>query len=131
MRHSLGEDSRKPYRSAALRRFLRETLGTKRGFVSLLVFLLVAAANAATVQVSVLLNEWNGRFFNALQIVDRAAIYDAIFDFMKIAGGLICLLVLTEYVKNRLCLSLRRDLTLALFKGQRALRPQAERRGTR
>jgi len=115
MRHSLGEDSRKPYRSAALRRFLRETLGTKRGFVSLLVFLLVAAANAATVQVSVLLNEWNGRFFNALQIVDRAAIYDAIFDFMKIAGGLICLLVLTEYVKNRLCLSLRRDLTLALI----------------
>lgn len=80
-----------------------------------LVFLLVAGANVANVRFALALNEWNGRFFNALQRIDEAAIYDALFDFIFLASALIAMLVLTQYVKNRLLLALRRDLTFRLI----------------
>lgn len=80
-----------------------------------LVFLLVAGANVANVRFALALNEWNGRFFNALQRIDEAAIYDALFDFIFLASALIAILVLTQYVKRRLLLALRRDLTFRLI----------------
>ena len=79
------------------------------------VFALVAMANVANVRFAVALNEWNGRFFNALQKVDASAIYDALFDFIWLASALIFLLVMTQYIKNRLLLSLRRELTFRLI----------------
>lgn len=79
------------------------------------VFALVAMANVANVRFAVALNEWNGRFFNALQKVDASAIYDALFDFIWLASALILLLVMTQYIKNRLLLSLRRELTFRLI----------------
>ena len=79
------------------------------------VFALVAMANVANVRFAVALNEWNGRFFNALQQVDASAIYDALFDFIWLASALILLLVMTQYIKNRLLLSLRRELTFRLI----------------
>ena len=80
-----------------------------------LVFLLVAGANVANVRFALALNEWNGRFFNALQRIDEAAIYEALFDFIFLASALIAMLVLTQYVKNRLLLAMRRDLTFRLI----------------
>lgn len=98
-----------------LLRLLGDWLLCRNALPYWLVFLLVAGANVANVRFALALNEWNGRFFNALQRIDEAAIYDALFDFIFLASALIAMLVLTQYVKNRLLLALRRDLTFRLI----------------
>lgn len=102
-------------KAGSLARLLGAWLFSRSAALYWIVFLLVAAANAANVRFALALNEWNGRFFNALQRVDEAAIYDALFDFLFLASALIAMLVMTQYVKNRLLLSLRRDLTFRLI----------------
>lgn len=98
-----------------LLRLLGDWLLCRNALPYWLVFLLVAGANVAYVRFALALNEWNGRFFNALQRIDEAAIYDALFDFIFLASALIAILVLTQYVKRRLLLALRRDLTFRLI----------------
>lgn len=98
-----------------MRAILCGWLFSRQALVYWLLFALIAAANVANVRFAVALNEWNGRFFNALQVVNAEAIYTALFDFIWLAGALIVMLVLTQYVKNRLLLSLRRDLTFKLI----------------
>lgn len=78
-------------------------------------FITVAAAYVVNIRLAVMMNEWNGRFFNALQAVNVDAIYDALFDFIWLASSIILLLVTAGYLKQRLILALRRDITFLFF----------------
>ncbi len=113
MQHQINFDS--PVRRLGLRGILKNWLFSVHALPLWAVFALVAVANATNVRFSVALNEWNGRFFNALQKVDASAIYEALFDFIWLASALIFLLVMTQYIKNRLLLSLRREITCRLI----------------
>lgn len=79
-------------------------------------FLTVLAAYAANIRLALLYNDWNGRFFNALQAADRAGILRGLFYFMGLAAAIILLLVWADYLKGRLKLALRRGLTELFFK---------------
>lgn len=101
--------------SLELRRLLAQWLFSRAAAPWWLLFGFLLAANAANVRFGVALNEWNGRFFNALQKVDAPAIYDALFDFIWLVTIIIVMLVLAEYAKSRLLLVLRRELTFRLI----------------
>ena len=81
-----------------------------------LLFGVVLAAYAFNIKLAVLYNDWNGRFFNALQAVDKDGIFRELLYFIGLAAVIILLLVWAGYLKDRLTLALRRDLTSLFFK---------------
>lgn len=81
-----------------------------------LLFGVVLAAYALNIKLAVLYNDWNGRFFNALQAVDSDGIFRELVYFIGLAAVIILLLVWAGYLKDRLTLALRRDLTALFFK---------------
>ena len=81
-----------------------------------LLFGVVLAAYAFNIKLAVLYNDWNGRFFNALQAVDSDGIFRELVYFIGLAAVIILLLVWAGYLKDRLTLALRRDLTALFFK---------------
>lgn len=95
---------------------LRGYLCSKREWRLWALFLTVLAAYAVNIRLALLYNDWNGRFFNALQAVDRAGILRELFYFMGLAAAIILLLVWADYLKGRLKLALRRGLTELFFK---------------
>ncbi len=88
-----------------------------------LLFGVVLAAYAFNIKLAVLHNDWNGRFFNALQAVDKDGIFRELFYFIGLAAVIIVLLVWAGYLKDRLKLALRRDITTLFF--QRWLSPES------
>ena len=88
-----------------------------------LLFGVVFAAYAFNIKLAVLYNDWNGRFFNALQAVDKDGIFRELFYFIGLAAVIIVLLVWAGYLKDRLKLALRRDITILFF--QRWLSPES------
>lgn len=75
----------------------------------------VVAASAVNVRLSVELNAWNGRFYNALQKVDIPKIYDALGDFVILVAAIVVVIVCASYVRKRCELVMRRDLTFLMF----------------
>lgn len=90
-------------------------LFSKERIVWWLLFALILGLYSVNIKLAVALNEWNGRFFNALQNVDKNAIYHEIFNFIWLAGVIIILLVAADYLKRRLILWLRKDLTFVFI----------------
>ena len=78
-------------------------------------FIVLFSAYIINIKLAVALNEWNGRFFNALQTVDKNSIYHELFYFIFLAAAIIILLVSAGYLKDRLILILRRDITYEFF----------------
>ena len=76
----------------------------------------VIGAYVFNINLAIELNNWNGRFYNALQIVDKEAIYRALFDFIWLCATIIVVLVTANYAQNRLALAARRDLTAIFLK---------------
>ena len=58
-----------------------------------LLFGVVLAAYAFNIKLAVLYNDWNGRFFNALQAVDKDGIFRELLYFIGLAAVIILLLV--------------------------------------
>lgn len=75
----------------------------------------VVVAYLVNIRLAVALNDWNGRFYDALQIVDVEKIYAALIDFVFLCSLIIVVLVTANYVKLRAALMVRRDLTFILF----------------
>lgn len=113
----------KPMRTPRLARLLKEVFCTPSALTLALLYLVVALSNAAAVQGSVMLNDWNGRFFNALQALDRPVVLELLLEFVPLAAALITLLVLAQYAKARLLIAMRRRLTRALV--ERWLSPRS------
>lgn len=100
---------------SGLSHLLRTYLFSAKRIGLWLLFGVLLAAYAVNVKFAVAMNEWNGRFFNALQQVDQAAIYEELFYFIGLATAIIFLLVTAGYLKKRLILAMRRDLTHIFF----------------
>ena len=103
-------------RPSGLCRLITQYLFTRSQWRLWGLFAIVLAAYAFNIKLAVLYNDWNGRFFNALQAVNRDAIFRELFYFIGLAAVIIVLLVWAGYVKDRLALALRRDLTQIFFK---------------
>ena len=78
-------------------------------------FILILAGYGVNIRLAVLLNDWNGRFFNALQAVDKEAIFNELMYFIVLCAAIIVLLVWVSYVEDRLKIAVRRDLTGIFF----------------
>lgn len=102
-------------RPSGLCRLITQYLFTRSQWRLWGLFAIVLAAYAFNIKLAVLYNDWNGRFFNALQAVNRDAIFRELFYFIGLAAVIIVLLVWAGYVKDRLALALRRDLTQIFF----------------
>lgn len=105
-----------PVIPGGLRRLLTAYLFNRARWKLWLLFGVVLAAYAFNIKLAVLYNDWNGRFFNALQAVDKDAIFRELFYFIGLAAVIILLLVWAGYLKDRLKLAVRRDLTALFFK---------------
>ena len=114
---------RTPIAPNGLRRLIAARLFSRTQWRIWALAALVLAAYAVNIKLAVLYNDWNGRFFNALQAVNKAAIFGELFYFIGLAAAIIILLVWAGYIKDRLMLALRRDLTEVFFK--RWLSPQS------
>lgn len=75
----------------------------------LLLFIIIAYL--INIKLALALNEWNGRFYDSLQIVDKSSIYAALKDFVVLCSAIITVLVMADYVEKRLALLIRRDIT--------------------
>ncbi len=83
--------------------------------MALALLLIVLAGNVYSVRLSLLMNTWNGRFFDALAAVNKEAIVNELLYFAGLVTLIIFVLVMTDYLKSRLILKVRRDLTTRLF----------------
>ena len=101
--------------NGGLKRLLLAYLFNRARWRLWLLFGVVLAAYAFNIKLAVLYNDWNGRFFNALQAVDSDGIFRELLYFIGLAAVIILLLVWAGYLKDRLTLALRRDLR-KLFK---------------
>lgn len=64
-------------------------------------FAVLLAAYTVNIKLAVELNDWNGRFYDALQRVDKDAIYRELVFFIGLAAVIIALLVSAGYLKDR------------------------------
>lgn len=107
--------SRSLRRCGSLKAFILDYLASRDASRAFVVLALVLAGNLAGVRLALLLNEWYGRFFDALAAVDQAQIIREICVFAGLAAAIIVVLVSTDYLKSRLILTARRTLTLRLL----------------
>ena len=87
-------------RPSGLCRLITQYLFTRSQWRLWGLFAIVLAAYAFNIKLAVLYNDWNGRFFNALQAVNRDAIFRELFYFIGLAAVIIVLLVWAGYVKD-------------------------------
>lgn len=100
---------------SSLARLLGQYLFSRDRLKLWLLFGIVLGAYVVNIRLAILYNDWNGRFFDALQKVDQEGIYRELFYFIGLAAAIIVLLVWAGYLKDRLILALRRDVTEIFF----------------
>lgn len=100
---------------SGLRHLLTSYLFDRRRWKIWSLFAVVLAAYGVNIKLAVMYNDWNGRFFDALQAVNKEAIFRELYYFIVLAAVIIVLLVWAQYVKDRLRIALRRDLTEIFF----------------
>lgn len=105
----------KSIRPRALTRFLLKYLKSREAMVALGLLGTVLAGNVLSVRLALSMNEWNGRFFDALATVNRSVIIEELVYFAGLASLIILVLVFTDYLKSRLILKVRREFTSRLF----------------
>lgn len=101
-------------RSSFLSFLLRVFLNTKQWRLWLLLCVVVIGY-LVNIKLAVALNDWNGRFYNALQAVDKEKIFDCLYDFILICSSIIAVLVTADYLQERAALIARRVLTEEFF----------------
>lgn len=107
--------SKIPRDGRALKAFVLEYLTSRDAPIAFLLLAVVLVGNVTGVRLALLLNEWNGRFFDALTAVDQTLILKELLHFAGLASAIILVLVMTDYLKSRLILTVRRALTLQLL----------------
>lgn len=100
---------------SGLARLLGQYLFSRDRLKLWLLFGIVLGAYVVNIRLAILYNDWNGLFFDALQKVDQEGIYRELFYFIGLAAAIIVLLVWAGYLKDRLILALRRDVTEIFF----------------
>lgn len=82
-----------------------------RRFGAMVLLAVIIAMSLSTVWFSVQLNEWNGKFFNAIQQLDGDTIYSLLGDFIVIVGAFIVVLVYAEWLTKKLVIEWREWMT--------------------
>ena len=100
---------------SGLARLLGQYLFSRDRLKLWLLFGIVLGAYVVNIRLAILYNDWNGRFFDALQKVDQEGIYRELLYFIGLAAAIIVLLVWAGYLKDRLILALRREVTEIFF----------------
>ena len=95
--------------------FLRETFFTFRQWRMWFLLGVVIAAYLINIKLAVALNDWNGRFYNALQVVNKEEIFSCLYDFILLCSAIILVLVTADYLQGRAALIARRELTHRFF----------------
>lgn len=95
--------------------FLRETFFTFRQWRMWFLLGVVIAAYLINIKLAVALNDWNGRFYNALQVVNKEEIFSCLYDFILLCSAIILVLVTADYLQGRAALIARRELTQRFF----------------
>lgn len=80
-----------------------------------LLLVIVVTAYLVNIKLAVALNNWNGRFYNALQIVNKEEIFSCLYDFILLCSAIIAVLVTADYLRDRAALIARRELTYRFF----------------
>ena len=106
---------RTPIAPNGLRRLIAARLFSRTQWRIWALAALVLAAYAVNIKLAVLYNDWNGRFFNALQAVNKAAIFGELFYFIGLAAAIIILFVWAGYVNDRLLLAVLRKARISCF----------------
>ena len=78
---------------SGLARLLGQYLFSRDRLKLWLLFGIVLGAYVVNIRLAILYNDWNGRFFDALQKVDQEGIYRELFYFIGLAAAIIVLLV--------------------------------------
>ncbi|WP_294614318.1 ABC transporter ATP-binding protein/permease [uncultured Gilliamella sp.] len=75
--------------------------------------LLIATITLSLISIwfNILINEWNGQFFNALQKLDSTALYNLLWEFLLLIGILILLVVYADYLRKKLLIKWRNWMT--------------------
>lgn len=95
--------------------FLFETFFSVKQWRIWLFLAIVIAAYLINIKLAVALNDWNGRFYNALQVVDKEKVFSCLYDFILICSAIIAVLVTADYLQGRAALLARRVLTEMFF----------------
>ena len=95
--------------------FLFKTFFSFRQWRMWALLAIVIAAYLINIKLAVALNDWNGRFYNALQAVDKEKIFSSLYDFIVLCSTIIVVLVTADYLQNRAALIARRVLTKKFF----------------
>jgi putative ATP-binding cassette transporter len=90
---------------------VRPYWSSEEKWLALLLLVLIMAMNLGTVYVHVLINEWTKDFYNALQQVDKAAFFNDLLRFAKLATAFIIQTVYMLYLQQMLQIRWRRWLT--------------------
>ena len=108
----------KPYwfaKDPAVIRVLGFSLSLREGWLGRGILVLIFALNILVVYMSKLLNDWNGRFFDAIQQKDAAAFRHEVEYWIVLVGLLIFVLVYSQWFQQLLTIRWRRWLTQRLF----------------
>ena len=85
--------------------------------------LLSLGLTLSSVWFNIRMNQWNGDFYNALQKLDGAALYQLIKFFVVLVSGLILVVVLGTYFRQKLAIRWREGMTEQIL--SRWLSPQS------
>jgi putative ATP-binding cassette transporter len=79
-----------------------------------LLLVVVIGLSLGGIGINVLLNDWNGRFYNSLQSIDSAKIMALLGEFVVIIGALILLVVFADFLRKKLLIKWRTVMTLEI-----------------
>lgn len=85
--------------------------GRSSAWVAWLLLLVVLALSLSSVWFNVRMNQWNGEFYNALQQLNSQALYQLLQHFILLVSSLILVVVLADYLKQRLIMRWRIGMT--------------------
>ncbi len=109
----------KPYwfaKDPVVLHFLGFSVSVREGWLGRGTLALIFALNILVVYMSKLLNDWNGRFFDALQQKDAAAFGHEVEYWIVLVGLLIFVIVYSQWFQQLLTIRWRRWLTNVYFR---------------
>lgn len=89
---------------------------SKSALYSWLLLVVSLSLTLSSVWFNVRMNQWNGEFYNALQRLDGAAVYQLIQHFLIIIVGLISVVVMGDYLRQKMIIRWRQGMTEHVLK---------------
>lgn len=84
---------------------------SSQSIIAWILLIVTIALSLISIWFNILINEWNGHFFNALQKLDSVAIYNLLWEFFLLIGILILLVVYADFLRKKLLIKWRNWMT--------------------